>query len=202
MPSVGLHQIADRAGRPRPRDERGRDPAFLLGLLVQRRDDAVAVADAAGDDVVELVRRDPLVRRAAADPQMQPAVDKAVAVQMDAIGAHAEKRHRAAVEPEQRRLAPARHDVEGLVAPFRDLPLDDERLDDIVDSGADGLDIALGDEPDALLLDREDTRKSGERGGIVGRQPADAPSIARQQRDQAGGVGIVAGADVIGEGHR
>ena len=43
---------------------------------------------------------DALVRRAAADPQMQSAVNEPIAVQMHAIGAHAEKRHRAAVEPE------------------------------------------------------------------------------------------------------
>src|SRR6185437_12926402 len=98
---------------------------------------------------------------------MQAAVNKAIAVQMHPISAHAEKRHRAAVEPEQRRLAPARHHVERLVAPFRDLLLDDERLDDIVDSGADGLDIALGDKPDALLFDRKYTRKSCKGSGIV-----------------------------------
>ena len=58
------------------------------------------VADAAGDDVVELIGGDALVRRAAANPQMQFPVDKSIAVQMHAIGAHAEKWHRAAIEPE------------------------------------------------------------------------------------------------------
>ena len=80
--------------------------------------------------------------------------------------------------------------------------LDDERLDNLIDGGADRIDIALGDEPDAPLLDRENARKTGERGGIVGQQPADPPAVARQQRDEAGRVGVVAGADVIGKGHR
>src|SRR3954453_2787832 len=114
---------------------------------------------------------------------MQLSVHEAVAVQMYAIVAHAEKRHPPPVEPEQRLLAPARHHIKGLVAPFRDLLLDNERLDDIIDRGADRLDISLGDEPDTLRLDREDISKTGKRGGIVGQQPADPPIITRQQRD-------------------
>src|SRR5439155_8264715 len=120
-----FHAIGDRADRPCSLYQRPRDAGLLLGLLDQGRSDAIAVADPAGDEVVELVRRDPLVRRAPADPQMHPALDKAVAVEVDAIGAHPEKRHRAAVKAKQRRLAPAWHHVEGLVAPFGDALLDD-----------------------------------------------------------------------------
>ena len=198
---IRSHQIADRASRTCLRDEWGRDPALLLRFFEQRLDDAVTVADAAGDNVVEFVGRDALIRRAAADPQVQFSIDQSVAVQMHAIGAYAEKRHGAAVDPEHRRLTPAHHDVKGLVAPLWDLFFDDERLDHLVHDGADRVDISVGDEPDAFRLSREDMAETAKRGRIFGRQPADPPIVARQQRYQASRVGVIAGADMIGEGH-
>src|SRR5207237_10905316 len=120
--------------------------ALRLPCLYERLVDAVAVSHAAGYDVVELVGRDALVGRAAADPEMHAAIDKTVAVEMHAIGAHAEKRHGAAIEPEDRLVAPARHDIKGLVAPFRGIALGDERLDDLVDGGAGPIDVAGSDE--------------------------------------------------------
>src|ERR1051326_5645130 len=131
---------------------------------------------------------------------MHAAVDNAITIEMHAIGAHAEKRHGAAVEAEQRRLSPARHDIEGLVAPFRDIAVGDERLDDLVDGGADRIEAARRDERDPLRLDREHRLTTGERGGVVAAQPADAMPAGEQGHDP-GAVEIVAGADVVGEGH-
>ena len=180
--------------------QRLRDAALLLALFDERLEDAMTVAHAAGDDVVELVRRHALVGRAPPDPQMHPAIDKAIAVEVDAIGAHAEKRHGAAVEPEDRRLAPARHHVEGLVAPFRDALFDDERLHDVVDRGADRIGIALGNKPHLLRFDDEHRVEPRERSGVVAAQPTDPPA-ARQQWHDPAAVEIVAGADMVGEGH-
>src|SRR5205085_463297 len=126
---LGLHAIGDGADRHGILHQEFGDAALLLTLLDERLVDAVAVSHAAGDDVVELVGRDALVGRAAADPEMHAAIDKTVAVEMHAIGAHAEKRHGTAIEPEDRLVAPARHHIKGLVAPYRDIALRDERLD-------------------------------------------------------------------------
>ena len=197
---LGLHAIGDGADRHGILHQEFGDAALLLTLLDERLVDAVAVSHAAGDDVVELVGRDALVGRAAADPEMQAAIDKTVAVEMHAIGAHAEKRHGAAIEPEDRLVAPARHDIKGLVAPFRDIALGDERLDDLVDRGADPIDVAGSDERHPLRLDREHRVEAGERRGIVTPQPADAAAAGNQRHD-AGAAEIVAGADVVGEGH-
>jgi hypothetical protein len=120
---------------------------------------------------------------------------------MHAVGAHAKKRHGAAVEAEHRRIAPARHHIEGLVAPFGDAVFDDERLDHLVDRGADRVGVALGNQTHHLRLPGEHTRETAEQRGVVVPQPADA-TLARDERNDPRRVAIVAGADVIGERHR
>jgi len=100
-------------------------------------------------------------------PRPQPAHRFAVfgIVLRVAFGLHVSDTHgikamnRAAVEPEHRPVAPARHDIEGLVAPFGNPVLDDERFHDLVDGGADPVDIALGHQPHPIQPDREDAEE-------------------------------------------
>ncbi len=66
-----FHAIGDGTGGNRLRDQPRRDHGFLVGFLDQGFDEPVAIADPAGDEVVELVRRNALVGGAAADPQRQ-----------------------------------------------------------------------------------------------------------------------------------
>ncbi len=163
----------------------------------------MAVADAAGDEVgIELVGVDPLVGGAPADPQRERiAVDVAIPVQVDAIGAHPEKRHRAAVDAKDRLVAPARGNVESLVAPFRDEPVGDERLDDLVDGGADLVGVALYEQRHALALDREHAGKPRQHLGVVAPHPAD-PRLARDERHRPRRVVVVATGDVVGKRHK
>ena len=75
---------------------------------------------------------------------------------MHAIGTHAEKRHRPAVEAKNRRLSPVPRDIKGLAAPFRDAPLGDQRFDDPIDGAADRFATAVNGQPRAIALDLED----------------------------------------------
>src|ERR1700751_1809614 len=97
-----------------------RDRGFLLALFQQGLVDSVPVADPAGDEVIELVRRHPLVRRPAANPQAQCVTLPEIPVEMHTVSADPEKWDGPAVEPKDGRRAPTRGGGEGLVSPFRD----------------------------------------------------------------------------------
>src|SRR5215471_5392622 len=114
------------------------------------------VADAAGDEIVELVGRHLFVRRTPSDPQEQPVAALMIAVQMHSISTRTKKRNRTAVESKDRWHLPAWGDGEGLVAPFRNAVLGDESVDDRVDGLAYGVHAAIGHQFDALLADGKD----------------------------------------------
>ena len=65
----GFHAVGDGAGRDRVSDQARRHRGFFLAFFQQGLLDPVTVADPAGDEVVELVRRHLLVRGPSADPQ-------------------------------------------------------------------------------------------------------------------------------------
>jgi len=65
----GLHAVGNRAGRDRVFEQALWDRGFLIPLFQQGRFDPMPIADPAGDEVVELVRRHLLARRPPADPQ-------------------------------------------------------------------------------------------------------------------------------------
>src|SRR5262249_29261486 len=168
--------------------------------LNERPENAGTVAAPAGDDVVELVWRDLLVRCAPADPQPQFAAITAIAVEMNAVSPHSEERNGAAVEAEDRRLAPAGHHVKRLIAPFRDAVAHHKLLDDIVNRSTDRIGIALRHQLHAVWANRKDPPERRERRRIVAPQPAD-PLLTGEKRDGARRIVVVARADMIGERH-
>src|SRR6516162_9343845 len=99
------------------------------------------VADPAGNEVVELVRRHLFARGAPADPQAQCVAPPKIAIEMDAIGAGPEERNSTAVEAKDGWATPARSGVECLVAPLRDPTLVDERVYHGIDGAAHCRDI-------------------------------------------------------------
>ncbi len=74
---------------------------------------------------------------------------------MHAIGPRPEKRDGASVEAKDGRRAPARRHMEGLIAPFRNPALSDERVHHLVDGAAHCRNIAAWDQFHPLLCDRE-----------------------------------------------
>src|SRR5215472_15449036 len=119
---------------------------------------------------------------------------------MDAVGASAKERHGAAVEAEKRRSPPAGCDIEGLVAPFRYLPLDDERIDNAIYGTADRLDVALGSQAHPVVGDGENLRKLSKRRGIVASQQSDA-FVASKKRHRVRRIVTVAGGEMVAERH-
>jgi len=119
---------------------------------------------------------------------------------MHAVGADAEEGDGAAVELEQRRLAPARRHGEILIAPFVDAALGDERVDDAVDRRAELDEPAIRDQRDIVLRDREDGGKAAQRRGIVMPDPADA-GAAEAERPKIRRPVAVARLDVVDEAH-
>ena len=167
MPLGDLHAIGDGADRHGVGDERTPACPPPPRLLDQGLEQAVAVADAAGDEVVELVGRHLLVGGAPADPQAQRRAVAAIAVEMDAIGAYAEERDGAAVELEQWRRRPSacrpRRSRCAISAPGRRRPTARRRGR----PRAERREIAAGDEAHRIAGDGKHLREAAQRLGIV-----------------------------------
>src|SRR5437868_8627681 len=97
-----FHAIGDGTGRNRMAGEALRERGFFFTLFQQGLLEPVPVADAAGDEVVELVGRDPLIGSAPADPQMEGARLPKITVEVDAVGACSKERHGATVETDRK----------------------------------------------------------------------------------------------------
>jgi hypothetical protein len=110
---------------------------------------------------------------------------------MDAVSARPEERDRTAIQAKDRRRTPARGDVKGLVAPFRNPVLGDERIDHRVDSPAYGLDITADQQSHLVVLDRKDIGKPPQRFGVVMPQETD-PIIPGEQWHGARRIVVVA----------
>src|SRR5215472_15534379 len=142
------------------------------------------VADAAGDEIVELVGRHLFVRRTPSDPQEQPVAAPMIAVQMHAISTRTKKRDRTPVESKDRWHFPAWGDGEGLVAPFRNAMLGDESVDDRVDCPAYGVHAATRHQFDPLLADSKDITEASQHVGIVATQESE-PGVPGCERHDA-----------------
>ena len=123
-----------------------------------------------------------------------------ITVEVDAVGACSEERHGATVETEHHWGTPARRDVEGLVARFRDPLFDDQRIHHGVDGAADRRNIAALDKAHPVVGDREDIGKPPQRCGIVTPQQPYAV-LSGKKRHHAPGIVVVAGDDMVAERH-
>lgn len=89
---------------------------------------------------------------------------------MHAVGPRPEERDRTPVEAEDRRHAPAQRDIEGLVAPFRDVLFGDQRIDHGIDGAADRGRVAPCRQPHIVFGDAKDLGKSSQRLRVVAAQ--------------------------------
>ncbi len=116
------------------------------------------------------------------------------------MGAHAEEADGAAVEREERRLAPARRDREHLVAPFGDQALGHQHLDHLVERRRDGGAIVLRQNAQGVRGHLDDARKAPQDLGIVAADEAHALAGEKQRQEALGPIGV-AGVDVAQQAH-
>src|SRR6516162_6989151 len=102
----GLHPVRDCTRRNSLAHQARRDRGLFLALFQQGVADPVLVADAAGNEVVELIRSHLLGWGSAPDPQAQGFALPKIGVEMHAIGARTEEGDGAAVEAKDRWRTP------------------------------------------------------------------------------------------------
>ena len=163
----GFHAVGDGARRPGLGDQRCWDAGLFLRLFMQGLDHAMPVADAAGDQIVELVGRHQLVLGAPADPELRRIADHAIAVQMHAIGADAEKGRSTPVEIEAHGAAPALGHGQELLAPFGNGARSDQLHHRLVDRRGECRRIALCHQPHRIRSDQENPREAAQHLGMV-----------------------------------